>query len=94
MSSQIQFKRIVEDTSNKNVWVPLSGGLDSRLVICKLKEHGCENLRAFSYGPPGNYEASAARHVAEVLKVPWVFVPDTRIFPEFYSNIRKILGIC
>ena len=85
------FKRIVEDTAYKNVWVPLSGGLDSRLVICKLKEHGCENLRAFSYGPPGNYEASAARHVAEVLKVPWVFVPDTKDISRnfFYSNIRK-----
>jgi asparagine synthase (glutamine-hydrolysing) len=85
------FKRTVADIGSKKVWVPLSGGLDSRLVLCKLKEHGCENLHAFSYGVPNNYEASVAKHVAKVLDVPWVFVPDSMKMSRdfFYSKTRK-----
>jgi len=84
------FKRTVADMGSKKVWVPLSGGLDSRLVLCKLKEHGCQNLQAFSYGVPNNYEASVAKHVAKVLDVPWLFVPDSmqRSRDFFYSKTR------
>lgn len=71
------FRRLIEDANGRQVWVALSGGLDSRLVICKLKALGCENLRALSYGPPGNYEAKAAKYIAERLKVPWTFMPST-----------------
>ena len=85
------FERIVVDNISKNVWVPLSGGLDSRLVLCKLKEHGCKNLQTFSYGPKGNWDASAAKHVANKIGVPWVFVPDTMDISHnlFYSKTRK-----
>ena len=71
--------------------MPLSGGLDSRLVVCKLKQLGYDNLRAYSYGLPGNYEAKAARYVAEKIRVQWSFVPlnrkETKEF--FWSEKRK-----
>lgn len=69
--------RIISDANGLKVVVPLSGGLDSRVVLAKLKTRGCPNLHAFSYGVPGNFEARAARHVAEKLRVPWVFIPTT-----------------
>ncbi|MDY7036485.1 MAG: asparagine synthase C-terminal domain-containing protein [Thermodesulfobacteriota bacterium] len=82
---------MIEEANGAPIWVPLSGGLDSRLVLCKLKQLGYDNLTAFSYGPPGNYEAKAARYVAEKVKVPWHFVPikmkEAKNF--FYSQERK-----
>lgn len=71
------FQRIIEEAKGAPIWVPLSGGLDSRLVLCKLKQLNYGNLAAYSYGPPGNYEAKAAGYVAEKIGVPWVFMPST-----------------
>ncbi|MEW5766994.1 MAG: asparagine synthase-related protein [bacterium] len=85
------FYRVIEEANGAPIWVPLSGGLDSRLVLCKLKQLGYDNLTAFSYGPPGNYEAKAAQYVAKQIGVPWRFVPlgmrESRDF--FYSDTRK-----
>lgn len=85
------FGDIIDRTKGASIWVPLSGGLDSRLVLCKFKELGYDRLQAFSYGPPGNYEGKAARHVAEKLKVPLMFVPTRhRGFRTFFnSSLRK-----
>jgi asparagine synthase (glutamine-hydrolysing) len=85
------FRRLIDRAKGATVWVPLSGGLDSRLVLCKLKELGYDRLQAFSYGPPGNYEAKAARYVAQTLDVPWVFVPTRHSgFRKFFhSSLRK-----
>ena len=85
------FQKIISDAGNKPIWIPLSGGLDSRLILCKLKELGCSNLQSFSYGPPGNYEAKIAKYVAKTLKVPWTFVPSKYIASRnfFHSEERK-----
>ncbi len=85
------FLRVMEEANGAPIWVPLSGGLDSRLVLCKLKQHGYDSLTAFSYGPPGNYEAKAAEWVAKKIDVPWHFFPinmmESRRF--FHSDVRK-----
>ena len=70
--------RTLELAAGRPVWVPLSGGLDSRLLLCKFAEMGCPGLQAFSYGPAANYEARVAREVAGRLGVPWFFVPTSR----------------
>lgn len=85
------FHRIIEQVNGAPIWIPLSGGLDSRLVLCKLKQLGYDNLTAFSYGASGNYEAKAAKHVAKKIGVPWQFVPismkESKVF--FYADTRK-----
>jgi len=85
------FNRVIEEAGGAPIWIPLSGGLDSRLVLCKLKELGYDNVTAFSYGPKGNYEAKAAKEVAERVGVPWHFVPvgmgEARRF--FWSEGRR-----
>ena len=47
-------KRIIDKYEGKKILVPLSGGLDSRLVLAKLVEHGYQNLEAVTYGINNN----------------------------------------
>lgn len=70
--------RALELAGDRPVWVPLSGGLDSRLILAMFADLGCARLQAFSYGPPGNHEARIARRAAERLGAPWFFHPVRR----------------
>lgn len=76
--------RVIKQADGRPIWVPLSAGLDSRLILCKLVEQGYDNLFAFTYGPSGNDEAKAARAIAGRLGVEWRFWPDTP------SHMRKL----
>jgi len=68
------FARFCDAIRGKPILVPLSGGLDSRLIAAMLKRHGAENVTCFSYGRPGNTEARISKRVADVLGYPWRFV--------------------
>mgnify|MGYP001246717699 CR=1 FL=1 len=87
------FGRVIESAEDRPIWVPLSGGLDSRLNVCKLVEMGYENIHTFSYGPKlsKNHEAQTAREISKVLNIPWTFIPHnpkkSRDF--FQSTLRK-----
>ena len=69
-------ERTMVQAGGRPIWVPLSAGLDSRLLLAKFVEHGYDNLRAFTYGPLGNDEMRAARVIADRLEVPWTFHPS------------------
>lgn len=77
---------IISDSKGAPIWVPLSGGLDSRLILCLLKKEKYDNLYSYSYGPPGNYEASSAEYVAKKIDVPWFFIPSSRKSARNYFN--------
>jgi len=85
------FQRMIDELDGRPVWIPLSGGLDSRLVLCKLDELGYDNIQTYSYGPQSNYEAKVAKIVAEKINVPWQFIPiykkDIQAF--YWSENRK-----
>ena len=68
-------ERMLVRADGRRVWVPLSAGYDSRLVLAKLLEHGCKAVQTFSYGTPGNMEARVAQSLAGSVGVPWRFVP-------------------
>lgn len=84
-------QRTIEYAQGAPIWVPLSGGLDSRLILAKLVEFKYDRLHAFSYGVPTNFEAKRARRVAQQLGVRWLFCPfkSERIRDPGYLKARN-----
>lgn len=84
------FKRMIESAQGRPLLVPLSGGLDSRLIVCMLRYLGYDNVRTFSYGLPNNHEAKIAAQVAETAGFPWEFVPTSHSgFREFFWSAER-----
>ena len=85
------FIKIIRKNKNKKIFVPLSGGLDSRLVLSKLIELGAKNISSFSYGNPYNSDAMRAKRIANRLQVNWKFIDTTKENSELFykSNIRS-----
>ena len=69
------FEKCIRSLDGRPVLAPLSAGLDSRLIVSALHHFGYKDVRCFSYGLPGNYEADGARRIAERLGYPWRMVP-------------------
>jgi len=71
------FRRLAKSANGRRIVLPLSGGLDSRLVAAMLKKVGYDNVLCFSYGRLGNWEAEISQRVAERLGYEWHFVHYT-----------------
>lgn len=85
------FQRVIERVGDRQVYLPLSGGLDSRLIACKLHEHGFTRIKAFTYGPPGNSQSLVARRVAECLDLDWLQVPfDVRRMRDIFHSEARV----
>jgi len=71
------FLDLRSQTNGRSLWIPLSGGLDSRLILAKCLQHQFEDITTFSYGSRGNHEIEKAKAVTSELGVPWLGVPAT-----------------
>lgn len=69
------FDHLVSTSPGSQFAVPLSGGLDSRLVLCSLLAAGATSVIAYTYGQIDSAESTISRRVAEKLGVPWHCVP-------------------
>jgi len=87
----VAMKRTIENANGHKIWVPLSGGLDSRIVAAKLHEFGYDNMELFSYGMRGNAESKLAKEVAERLGVKWLMLPSNPkgAYNLFKSDVQK-----
>jgi asparagine synthase (glutamine-hydrolysing) len=72
------FKKLADDLKGRKVMLPLSAGLDSRLIASGLKHVGYENVQCYAYGLSGNFEAAASQDIASRLGYSWTFIPYSR----------------
>lgn len=70
----VAIRRLVTFADGRPIVIPLSGGLDSRLIAMSLQSLGYKNVIAFSYGVRGNWESKVSQEVAHRLGIPWYFV--------------------
>ncbi len=70
--------QLLDRIGNRQVLLPLSGGLDSRALALMLKQAGKKNVLCYTYGKEGNRESAISREVAEALGFPWEFVPYSK----------------
>ncbi|WP_158247684.1 asparagine synthase-related protein [Actinomyces qiguomingii] len=63
--------RLLECTGGRQLVLPLSGGLDSRLLAIWLKRLKAPRIAAFTYSKPGARETGISRSVAEALGIDW-----------------------
>lgn len=66
---------MMKSVGDRILAVPLSAGRDSRLIVSAAHHLGYRNIRAFSYGWPGNHEAEVSKAIADRLGFQWRFVP-------------------
>ena len=69
------FEELLSSLRDRAIIVPLSGGLDSRLLVCMLRRLGARDVVCFTYGSGRNLEARTSRRVAERLGYRWLLVP-------------------
>ncbi|MDU0967552.1 MAG: asparagine synthase-related protein [Actinomycetaceae bacterium] len=70
----IVMERMLAAQRGHRIVVPLSGGLDSRLLVTWLANHRVNNVLCFTYGLRGIAEVEVSRQVAESLGLDWVGV--------------------
>ncbi len=75
--------RLIRYADGRQIVVPLSGGLDSRLILAMLRRAGIANTLGFTYGTQSSAEATVSCRVARALATPWHFV---RYSPEMWSQ--------
>jgi asparagine synthase (glutamine-hydrolysing) len=86
-------RRLIDSVEGRTIVIPLSGGYDSRSIVCALKREGYPNVVCYSYGVPASFEHNTARKVAEQLGYPihvidysppcWETVIRSPCFSEF-----------
>ncbi len=89
LSTQIEnlIKKIIKDVNGCTIIIPLSAGLDSRLIASGLKHFEYQNVKCFSYGLKNNFEAKASKKISEKLGYDWVFVEiNEKKVKKFYNS--------
>lgn len=92
------FERLAVSVDGLPLAIPLSGGLDSRLIAALLVRAGRSDAVCYTYGREGSFEARASRMVAEALGLRWAFVPYSNrdwhrwAASDAYQRYRRAAG--
>lgn len=75
---EVIFKRLIEYANGKQIVIPLSGGLDSRLIACYIKHLDYKNVLCFSYGTKKSNDVLKSQQIANQLGFKWEFIEYNR----------------
>jgi len=68
------FSCLIDSSKGKPLIVPLSGGLDSRLILSTLHELNFTDVKCFTYGLSNSKEVQISQSIASELGFEWHFV--------------------
>lgn len=68
---QRAFLRTLAAIGQRPILLSLSGGYDSRLVACMLKDMGASNVSCYTYGKLDSFEVKKSEEVAKALNFRW-----------------------
>lgn len=71
------FERVLHFVNGRQIVIPLSGGNDSRLILCMLRRLNYLNVICYTVGRPDNFEKQIAEKVAKQLNYPIFYVDTT-----------------
>ncbi|MBS7199305.1 MAG: asparagine synthase [Bacteroidales bacterium] len=71
------FLRMIKSIGDRPIFIPLSGGYDSRLLACLCRKFNIPNVSCFTYGDKISYEVVISEQVAKQLGFPWYYVEYT-----------------
>lgn len=81
------FKRLIESVNGRTLYVPLSSGLDSRLIVMMLKNLGYDKVVTYSYGKKNNLESKISKKISDKLGYEWRFVEySNSLWKEWYDS--------
>ncbi|MFC1997864.1 asparagine synthase-related protein, partial [Chloroflexota bacterium] len=84
---ELSKQAITEALNTQSRWIlPLSGGLDSRLIAGVAAESGT-NIYAYSWGQPKISDVVHAQSIAQVLDIPWKRVD---LGNEYLTSYRQL----
>ena len=84
--SRKTFKRFKSSLAGKPVFLPLTGGLDSRFIAAMCKELQIQNVVCFTYGKRNSFEVEIASQVAKALAYPWHFIEmNEQVFENYFG---------
>ncbi|MBN2852668.1 MAG: hypothetical protein JXQ23_08035 [Clostridia bacterium] len=80
-------KRFVSSLDGKEVYVPLSGGMDSRFILILLNKMNYKNVTCFTYGNALFNEKAIAKKVAEENGFKFIHLPYQRkLWKAFFKS--------
>ena len=96
-------ERLIRSIGQSTPVLPLSGGFDSRLIACILKNHGYSNAICFTYGRK-TIEVDLSQKVADMLGFKWYFVNyetlmderlaiDNEVFTRYYHYASRLTSM-
>ncbi len=80
------FSRLTEVYKGRLFLVPLSAGIDSRLVLSALIRHGHRDIQCYSYGLKNNSEIEVAKKICDKVNIKWKQIITS---PKIIRNFSK-----
>lgn len=81
-----KMKKFVKNNEHKTFAIPLSGGYDSRSILCLLKDAGAKKITTYTYGNRFADEKKMAAKVAKKLNLPWIFIEYKSSLLDIFFN--------